>query len=93
MGHLTNIANNIVNQREKSEYLDKFLKDNLSAECLSKWDDFVNTELSKINKTHQILLVRLYSDIKFYSRSISSYDFRWLKFAGWKSSNIHDKFQ
>ncbi|CAK9802611.1 Serine/threonine-protein phosphatase 6 regulatory subunit 3 [Anthophora plagiata] len=56
IGHLINIANNIVNQREKSETLDKFLMDNLSPECLSKWDLFVNTELAKINKTQQILL-------------------------------------
>ncbi|XP_033183135.1 phosphatase 6 regulatory subunit 1-like protein fmt [Bombus vancouverensis nearcticus] len=56
MGHLINIANNIVNQREKNENLDKFLKDNLSPECLNKWDNFVNVELTKINKTHQILL-------------------------------------
>lgn len=56
MGHLINIANNIVNQREKSEHLEKFLKDNLSPECLSKWDNFVDTELAKINKTHRILL-------------------------------------
>lgn len=56
MGHLINIANNIVNQREKNENLDKFLKDNLLPECLNKWDNFVNVELTKINKTHQILL-------------------------------------
>ncbi|XP_029047430.1 serine/threonine-protein phosphatase 6 regulatory subunit 3 isoform X2 [Osmia bicornis bicornis] len=56
MGHLINIANNIVNQREDSESLDKFLKDNLSSECLDKWDDLVNAKLSKINKTHQIFL-------------------------------------
>lgn len=59
MGHLINIANNIVNQCEKNENLDKFLKDNLSSECFNKWDNFVNVELTKINKTHQILLVRI----------------------------------
>lgn len=57
MGHLINIANNIVNQRERSENLDKFLKNNLLLECLNKWENFVNVELTKINKTHQILLV------------------------------------
>lgn len=57
MGHLINVANNIVNQREKSENLDKFLKDNLLPECLSNWDNFVNIELTKINKIHQIHLV------------------------------------
>ncbi|KOX78430.1 Serine/threonine-protein phosphatase 6 regulatory subunit 3 [Melipona quadrifasciata] len=56
MGHLINVANNIVNQREKSENLDKFLKDNLLPECLSNWDNFVNIELTKINKIHQIHL-------------------------------------
>ncbi|XP_012342045.1 serine/threonine-protein phosphatase 6 regulatory subunit 3 isoform X1 [Apis florea] len=56
MGHLINIANNIVNQRERSENLDKFLKNNLLLECLNKWENFVNVELTKINKTHQILL-------------------------------------
>lgn len=57
MGHLINVANNIVNQREKSENLDKFLKDNLLPECLSNWDNFVNIELTKINRIHQIHLV------------------------------------
>lgn len=57
MGHLINIANNIVKQRERSENLDKFLKNNLLLECLNKWENFVNVELTKINKTHQILLV------------------------------------
>ena len=57
MGHLINVANNIVTQREKSENLDKFLKDNLLPECLSNWDNFVNIELTKINKIHQIHLV------------------------------------
>ncbi|KOC61525.1 Serine/threonine-protein phosphatase 6 regulatory subunit 3 [Habropoda laboriosa] len=56
IGHLINIANNIVNQREKSENLDEFLIYNLSPECLSKWDLFVNVELAKINKTQQIVL-------------------------------------
>lgn len=56
MGHLINIANNIVNQCKKSGNLDKFLKDNLSPECLSKWDELVDNELATINKTHQILL-------------------------------------
>ncbi|XP_043248418.1 serine/threonine-protein phosphatase 6 regulatory subunit 3 [Colletes gigas] len=56
MGHLINIANNIVNQRKKSEDLDYFLKANLSPECLNKWKNLVNTQLAKINKTHQILL-------------------------------------
>ncbi|XP_076169433.1 phosphatase 6 regulatory subunit 1-like protein fmt isoform X2 [Ptiloglossa arizonensis] len=56
MGHLINIANNIVNQRKKSEDLDNFLKSNLSSECLNKWKNLVNTQLAKINKTHQILL-------------------------------------
>lgn len=69
MGHLINIANNIVNQREDSESLDKFLKDNLSSECLDKWDDLVNTKLSKINKTHQIFLVYLnsYKNLRIFS--------------------------
>ncbi|XP_076622482.1 phosphatase 6 regulatory subunit 1-like protein fmt isoform X1 [Colletes latitarsis] len=56
MGHLINIANNIVNQRKKSEDLDNFLNANLTPECLNKWKNLVNTQLAKINKTHQILL-------------------------------------
>ncbi|XP_076764338.1 phosphatase 6 regulatory subunit 1-like protein fmt [Xylocopa sonorina] len=56
IGHLINIANNIANQREKSESLDTFLKNNLSPECLTKWENFVNRKLAKINKTHQIPL-------------------------------------
>ncbi|XP_033328291.2 phosphatase 6 regulatory subunit 1-like protein fmt [Megalopta genalis] len=56
MGHLINIANNIVNQCKKSANLDKFLKANLSRKCLNKWKNLVNTDLAKINETHQMLL-------------------------------------
>ncbi|XP_076286850.1 phosphatase 6 regulatory subunit 1-like protein fmt [Lasioglossum baleicum] len=56
MGHLINIANNIVNQRKKSVNLDKFLKANLSRKCLNKWKNLVNTDLAKVNETHQTLL-------------------------------------
>ncbi|XP_015437682.1 PREDICTED: serine/threonine-protein phosphatase 6 regulatory subunit 3 [Dufourea novaeangliae] len=56
MGHLINIANNIVSQRQKSKNLDQFLNANLSPKCLNEWKNLVNTDLAKINETHQILL-------------------------------------
>ncbi|KAG7211282.1 hypothetical protein KM043_010587 [Ampulex compressa] len=56
MGHLINIADNIVNQCEKYDILDNFLKTNLSTDTHSKWTNFVTKELAEINKTHQIFL-------------------------------------
>lgn len=56
MGHLICIANNIVKQTEKSEKLDKFLKDNIDKICYDKWNDLVNNQLAEINKTNEILL-------------------------------------
>lgn len=57
MGHLINIANNIVIQCEKNNALDTFVKTNLSTECLNKWENLVNTKLVEINKTREIFLV------------------------------------
>lgn len=60
MGHLINIANDIVTQCEKSNILDSFLKNNLSPECLSKWEKLVSTQLVEINKIHQtVMMVRI----------------------------------
>ncbi|XP_074101639.1 phosphatase 6 regulatory subunit 1-like protein fmt isoform X2 [Cotesia typhae] len=56
MGHLINIANNIVKKSEKSEELSKYLKENVPQECFEKWEALVNTQLAEINKTHQIFL-------------------------------------
>lgn len=56
MGHLISIANNIVKQTEKSEKLDKFLKNNIDKSCYDKWNDLVNNQLAEINKTNEILL-------------------------------------
>ncbi|XP_046827950.1 serine/threonine-protein phosphatase 6 regulatory subunit 3 isoform X1 [Vespa crabro] len=58
MGHLINIANNIVIQCEKNNALDTFVKTNLSTECLNKWENLVNIKLVEINKTREIFLVR-----------------------------------
>ncbi|XP_043504075.1 serine/threonine-protein phosphatase 6 regulatory subunit 3 isoform X3 [Polistes fuscatus] len=58
MGHLINIANNIVLQCEKNNALDTFVKTNLSTECLNKWEILVNTKLVEINKTRAIFLIR-----------------------------------
>jgi len=59
MGHLINIANNIVTQCEKNNILASFLKNNLSPECLSKWENLVNTQLVEINKIQQtVMMVR-----------------------------------
>lgn len=57
MGHLINIANNIVSQCEKSNILTSFLKNNLSPECLDKWENLVNTQLVEINKIHETLMM------------------------------------
>ncbi|XP_063987263.1 serine/threonine-protein phosphatase 6 regulatory subunit 3 isoform X2 [Diachasmimorpha longicaudata] len=56
MGHLIGIANNIVTQSTKCEALEKFLKTNMTTECFNQWENFVNTQLTEINETHQILL-------------------------------------
>ncbi|KAK2587988.1 hypothetical protein KPH14_004065 [Odynerus spinipes] len=58
MGHLINIANNIVIQCEKNSALDTFVKTNLSTEYLNKWENLVNNKLVEINKTREIFLVR-----------------------------------
>ncbi|XP_024944223.1 serine/threonine-protein phosphatase 6 regulatory subunit 3 isoform X2 [Cephus cinctus] len=55
MGHLINIANNIVAQCEESN-VNNFLQANLSSECLNKWEALVSNQLAEINKTHQIQL-------------------------------------
>lgn len=59
MGHLINIANNIVTQCGKNNILASFLKNNLSPECLSKWENFVYTQLAEANKIqHMLMIVR-----------------------------------
>lgn len=63
MGHLINIANNIVNQCEKNNILASFLKNNLSPECLTKWESLVSVQLVEINKIHQSVMMVCDSDI------------------------------
>lgn len=59
MGHLINIANNIVTQCDKNNILASFLKNNLSPECLTKWENLVSVQLVEINKIHQtVMMVR-----------------------------------
>jgi len=75
MGHLINIANNIVTQCEKSNILSSFLKNNLSRECLDKWESLVNTQLVEINKIHETLMMVcgiIYS-IMYFSSAANSY--------------------
>ncbi|KAL0133154.1 hypothetical protein PUN28_000723 [Cardiocondyla obscurior] len=57
MGHLINIANNIVTQCEKNNILASFLKNNLSPECLTKWENLVSVQLVEINKVHQTVMM------------------------------------
>ncbi|XP_012539454.1 serine/threonine-protein phosphatase 6 regulatory subunit 3 isoform X2 [Monomorium pharaonis] len=57
MGHLINIANNIVTQCERSNILASFLKNNLSPECLTKWEELVSIQLVEINKIHQTVMM------------------------------------
>lgn len=56
MGHLINIANNIVTQCEKNNVLEGYLKANLSSDCLNKWEALATNQLADINKTHKIYL-------------------------------------
>lgn len=55
MGHLTKIANNIVDQWEKTA-LGDFISANVSEETITKWNEFVAGPLSEINQKHQIVL-------------------------------------
>ncbi|XP_071649617.1 serine/threonine-protein phosphatase 6 regulatory subunit 3 isoform X3 [Temnothorax longispinosus] len=57
MGHLINIANNIVTQCEKNNILASFLKNNLSPECLTKWENLVSVQLVEINKIHRTVMM------------------------------------
>ncbi|XP_011697032.1 PREDICTED: serine/threonine-protein phosphatase 6 regulatory subunit 3 isoform X4 [Wasmannia auropunctata] len=57
MGHLINIANNIVTQCDKNNILASFLKNNLSPECLTKWENLVSVQLVEINKIHQTVMM------------------------------------
>ncbi|XP_025993083.1 serine/threonine-protein phosphatase 6 regulatory subunit 3 isoform X2 [Solenopsis invicta] len=57
MGHLINIANNIVTQCERNNILASFLKNNLSPECLTKWEDLVSVQLVEINKIHETVMM------------------------------------
>lgn len=65
MGHLINIANNIVTQCEKNNILASFLKNNLSPECLTKWENLVSVQLVEINKIHQTVMMVRSNDIYF----------------------------
>ncbi|XP_071574955.1 serine/threonine-protein phosphatase 6 regulatory subunit 3 isoform X2 [Temnothorax nylanderi] len=57
MGHLINIANNIVTQCEKNNILASFLKNNLSPECLTKWENLLSVQLVEINKIHRTVMM------------------------------------
>ena len=57
MGHLINIANNIVTQCEKNNILTSFLKNNVSPECLTRWENLVSVQLVEINKIHQTVMM------------------------------------
>ncbi|KAG5309482.1 PP6R3 phosphatase, partial [Acromyrmex insinuator] len=57
MGHLINIANNIVSQCEKNNILTSFLKNNVSPECLTRWENLVSVQLVEINKIHQTVMM------------------------------------
>lgn len=58
MGHLINIANNIVREYEKNSSLDEFIKKNVSKDTLQAWENFVKGPLMDANRTQQIVLVR-----------------------------------
>ncbi|XP_018400656.1 PREDICTED: serine/threonine-protein phosphatase 6 regulatory subunit 3 isoform X2 [Cyphomyrmex costatus] len=57
MGHLINIANNIVTQCEKNNILTSFLKNNVTPECLTRWENLVSVQLVEINKVHQTVMM------------------------------------
>lgn len=71
MGHLINIVKDIVQQCKQSEGLDKFLKDNLSPECLNKWE-----KLAKIKKLRAPLVrLNFYIITKILFKLYSWYEF------------------
>ncbi|XP_033210876.1 serine/threonine-protein phosphatase 6 regulatory subunit 3 isoform X2 [Belonocnema kinseyi] len=80
MGHLIDIANNLVTQCEKNNVFNNFLKANVPAETLTNWENFVSTELEDINKTQRIMLggpAQVYmidsgenSDVYHYSQEV-----------------------
>ncbi|XP_014244563.1 serine/threonine-protein phosphatase 6 regulatory subunit 3 [Cimex lectularius] len=51
MGHLTNIANSIVNQKDGN--LQVFLKQHVDDDTMNLWQNYVNGTLQPINKVHQ----------------------------------------
>lgn len=63
MGHLINIANNIVNEYEKNSSLDEFIKGNVSKDTLEAWEIFIKGPLADANKTQRIILVNIHITI------------------------------
>lgn len=57
MGHLITIANHIMKKSEKNQEFNEYLKNNLDAECLQKWETLVNTQLYKIDMAQEVQLV------------------------------------
>ncbi|KAK0177465.1 hypothetical protein PV328_001516 [Microctonus aethiopoides] len=56
MGHLITIANHIMKKSEKNQEFNEYLKNNLDAECLQKWETLVNTQLYKIDMAQEVQL-------------------------------------
>ncbi|GLV33771.1 fiery mountain [Carabus blaptoides fortunei] len=56
MGHLINIANEIVQQCKQNTSLDTFISENLDKDTLESWNNFIISSLAETNKTQSIIL-------------------------------------
>lgn len=56
MGHLVNIANNIVEQWDKTPF-GEFITEKLSSETIEAWKKFVGEPLAEVNKKQSEVLV------------------------------------
>jgi len=65
MGHLINIASNIFIQCGKNNILASFLKNNLSPECFTKWENLACVQLVEIIRLQETVMLvcnnRVYS--------------------------------
>lgn len=57
MGHLINIANEVVQQCKQNKSLDTFISENLDKDTLESWNNFIISSLAETNKTQSIILV------------------------------------
>lgn len=56
MGHLINIANNVVQECEKTVALKTFIEGSLAEDTQSAWENFIKGPLAESNRQQQIVL-------------------------------------